>query len=135
MSYTRAADLYVGDVSSQIHEYLVTPKPCLFLDAHGVNWRGNPDYAMWGFGEVCASVDGAMAAIGTAATRHGEFAEIQRAAVADALGDTGAQAPHLAAQWIMARLAGTGDVPVEIDSGVPEISSATAESDFAAAKS
>ena len=135
MSYTRAADLYIGDVSSQIYEYLVTPKPCLFLDAHGVNWRGNPDYAMWGFGEVCASVDGAMAAIGTAATRHGEFAEIQRAAVADALGDTGAQAPHLAAQWIMARLAGTGDVPVEIDSGVPEISSATAESDFAAAKS
>ncbi|WP_340313781.1 glycosyl transferase [Rhizorhabdus argentea] len=124
MSYTRAADLYIGDVSSQIYEYLVTPKPCLFLDAHGVNWRGNPDYAMWGFGEVCTSVDAAMAAIGTAAARHGEFADIQRAAVADALGDTGARAPHLAALWIMARLAGATEVPVEVGSGVPDISSA-----------
>lgn len=124
MSYTRAADLYIGDVSSQIYEYLVTPKPCLFLDAHGVTWRGNTDYAMWSFGEVCVSVDAAMAAIGTAAARHGEFAEIQRAAVADALGDTGAQAPYLAAQVIMARLAGTAEVPVEAGSIIPDISAA-----------
>ncbi|MBW8911467.1 MAG: hypothetical protein JF564_06200, partial [Sphingomonas sp.] len=110
--------------SSQIYEYLVIAKPCLFLDAHGVSWRGNPDYMMWGFGEVCASVDAAMAAMGTAAARHGEFAEIQRAAVADALGATGAQAPYLAAQRIMARLAGTAELPVEISSIIPDISSA-----------
>ena len=104
MSYTRTADIYVGDVSSQVYEFLVTPKPCLFLDAHASAWRDNPDYAMWTFGPVCASVDEAMAEISRATARHDEFAAIQRAAVADALGDTGADAPDVAARRIMARV-------------------------------
>lgn len=52
MSYTLAADLYVGDVSSQVYEYLVRPRPCLFVNGHGADWRDNPDYAMWHFGPV-----------------------------------------------------------------------------------
>ncbi len=31
MTYTRAADIYLGDVSSQIYEFLRTPKPALFI--------------------------------------------------------------------------------------------------------
>lgn len=52
MSYTMAANLYVGDVSSQIYEYLVRPRPCLFMNSHDAAWQGNPDYAMWDFGPV-----------------------------------------------------------------------------------
>lgn len=52
MSYTLAADLYVGDVSSQVYEYLVRPRPCLFVNGHGADWQDNPDYAMWRFGTV-----------------------------------------------------------------------------------
>ena len=31
MTYTRAADIYIGDVSSQVYEFLRTPKPALFV--------------------------------------------------------------------------------------------------------
>jgi CDP-glycerol glycerophosphotransferase (TagB/SpsB family) len=31
MTYTRGADIYIGDVSSQIYEFLRTPKPALFI--------------------------------------------------------------------------------------------------------
>lgn len=33
MTYTLAADVYLGDVSSQVYEFLLEPRPCLFLDA------------------------------------------------------------------------------------------------------
>ena len=104
MSYTRAADIYIGDVSSQVYEYLVTPKPCLFLDAHATAWAGNPDYAMWRFGAVCGSLEDAMVGIERAEARHGEFVDIQRAARSEALGDSGAEAPNIAARLIMKRL-------------------------------
>ncbi len=104
MSYTRAADIYIGDVSSQIYEFLVTPKPCLFLNADGAAWQGNPDYAMWSFGAVAGSVEEAIAELDRAASRHGEYADIQRAAVIDALGDSGDEAPEIAARIILERL-------------------------------
>ena len=104
MSYTRAADIYIGDVSSQVYEFLVSPRPCLFLDAHQHPWRDNPDYAMWAFGAVCGSVDEAMAELDRASARHGAFEAIQRAAIVDALGDSGADAPDVAARLIKHRV-------------------------------
>jgi len=32
MSYTTSADAYLGDVSSQVYEFLLTPRPCIFLN-------------------------------------------------------------------------------------------------------
>ncbi len=34
MSYTLSADAYIGDVSSQIYEFLYRPRPCFFIDVH-----------------------------------------------------------------------------------------------------
>ncbi len=34
MSYVLAADIYLGDVSSQVYEFLWRPRPCVFLDAN-----------------------------------------------------------------------------------------------------
>ena len=34
MTYTLAADLYLGDVSSQVYEFLLRPRPCLFINSH-----------------------------------------------------------------------------------------------------
>ncbi len=56
MTYTRAADIYIGDVSSQIYEFLIKPRPCIFLNSHHAAWQGNPDYAFWNFGPVIDSV-------------------------------------------------------------------------------
>lgn len=73
MTYTLGADLYLGDVSSQVYEYLVRPRPCLFVDANAVDWRDNPDYAMWHFGEVIAPDRDPVAAIDRAFASHAAY--------------------------------------------------------------
>ena len=98
MSYTSAADIYLGDVSSQVYEFLTVPKPCIFIDAHGVPWKDNPDYAMWQFGPVCADMAQIINALNHAKQGHSAYVEIQRAMVADALGDRGDRAAEVAAQ-------------------------------------
>ena len=40
MTYTNAADIYLGDVSSQVYEFSTQPRPCVFINAHGVAWQG-----------------------------------------------------------------------------------------------
>ena len=56
MTYTKAADLYIGDVSSQVCEYLFQPKPCIFLNSHHIDWKDNPYYSHWELGLVIEDV-------------------------------------------------------------------------------
>jgi hypothetical protein len=56
MAYTNAADIYLGDASSQLYEYLLRPRPCLFVDAHQTEWQGDPNYAHWQAGPVIDDV-------------------------------------------------------------------------------
>ncbi|MEX1147647.1 MAG: hypothetical protein WEB93_04610, partial [Sphingomonadales bacterium] len=56
MTYTLSADVYLGDVSSQVYEFILKPRPCVFLDAHGASWRDNPDYLFWTMGPVVSDV-------------------------------------------------------------------------------
>lgn len=84
MTYMRDADLFIGDISSQVYEYIVRPRPCLFLNAHAVDWRHNPHYANWHLGEVIDDPAGLGAAIDRAAERHAAvYRARQEAAVAD----------------------------------------------------
>lgn len=85
MTYTLGADLYIGDVSSQVYEFLVQPRPCLFVDAHGVDWRNSADYAMWQLGEVVPPDCDILAAIDRAFARHAEFRPLQQARLRQAL--------------------------------------------------
>lgn len=66
MTYTNGADLYLGDVSSQIYEFLYTPRPCLFLNSHNVEWEGDANYAHWRAGPVIAGPDQLAAGFGNA---------------------------------------------------------------------
>jgi len=52
MTYTKMADLYIGDVSSQIVEYLVHPRPCVFLNNNKISWKDNSHYLHWKLGPV-----------------------------------------------------------------------------------
>lgn len=70
MTYTEAADIFVGDVSSQVYEFLIRPRPCIFLNAHHVAWQGNPDFAHWQLGDVVEDPRDLMAAIRAAPARH-----------------------------------------------------------------
>ncbi|MGY8813529.1 MAG: CDP-glycerol glycerophosphotransferase family protein [Gammaproteobacteria bacterium] len=56
MTYTLASDIYIGDVSSQFYEFLVKPRPCLFANAHNVEWKDDPNYLMWHAGPVINDV-------------------------------------------------------------------------------
>ena len=52
MTYTSAADVYLGDVSSQVYEFLRERRPCMFLNAHGIDYTDDPNYAHWQAGRV-----------------------------------------------------------------------------------
>jgi hypothetical protein len=96
-SYTAAADLYLGDTSSQVVEFMIRPRPCVFLNALGAAWRGDESYAMWGGGEVVEAIDALIPALERAPGAHDGFASFQAGFVADALGDIGGGAPARAA--------------------------------------
>lgn len=86
MSYSISADIYLGDVSSQIYEYLLNPRPCVFINSHGVSWEHAPDYAFWQLGEV-VSPDHVIAAVKRAASVHAQYLPAQRAAVSSTFGE------------------------------------------------
>lgn len=70
MEYLNRADIYLGDVSSQVYEFLVRPRPCVFLNAHRIDWRGDPNYAHWAAGPVIQRVEDLEHGLATAQLRH-----------------------------------------------------------------
>lgn len=70
MTYTNAADIYLGDVSSQIYEFLRFPRPAVFINSHHHNYNLDPNYAHWRAGEVIQSVDDLGAALNNAEPLH-----------------------------------------------------------------
>jgi hypothetical protein len=87
MSYAMAADIYLGDMSSQLYEFLIRPRPAAFLNAHGAAWRDNPRFGGWALGEVADKAGDVMAVIDRAVAGHAEKAAAQQAAVRDAFGE------------------------------------------------
>ena len=103
-SYTAAADIYLGDTSSQVVEYLARPRPCVFLNNRALDWRGEPDMSFWTCGEVVDSLDRLPGAIDEAERLHSSFAAVQRRFATTALGDISGAAPERAAEAILAAL-------------------------------
>ena len=101
-SYTAAADLYLGDTSSQVLEYLVRPRPCVFLNSQRVAWRATDDHGFWECGEVVDHFGRLAEALGRAAALHERFRAIQQQLTHAALGEFGGDAPQRCAQEILA---------------------------------
>ncbi|MDX3910494.1 MAG: hypothetical protein QHC67_11815 [Sphingobium sp.] len=87
MTYTQAADLYLGDVSSQLYEFLVRPRPAVFINTHDVVWEGNSRYAGWQLGEVVRKPVEILDAIDRAFRNEPAQILRQQEAVAFAFGD------------------------------------------------
>lgn len=87
MTYVRSADIYLGDMSSQLYEFLIDPRPAAFFNAHKVDWRPNPRYAGWHLGEVADHVQAIVPTIDRAVAGHLDVASRQRSAVREAFGD------------------------------------------------
>lgn len=85
MTYTMAADVYLGDVSSQVYEFLLSPRPCVFINAHAEQWETNPDYDFWRLGEVVAP-HGVVDAVERAFGVHETFLLKQEEAISRTFG-------------------------------------------------
>lgn len=84
MTYLFAADIYLGDVSSQAYEFLIEPRPCVFLNAHGVSWESDPHYTHWRFGPVIGDVPHELGpALAEAFNSHPRFKPIQESGIAE----------------------------------------------------
>lgn len=104
MTYTRAADIYLGDVSSQVYEFLRTPKPCLFLNPGQVDWRGDESFHHWQYGPVLTSVDHLTDAVEAARANHGDYVEIQKTGFAESFDLTATPSSERAARAIAERV-------------------------------
>ena len=105
MSYTSGADIYLGDVSSQVYEFLATPRACLFLNAHRVRWEGDPDYLFWTLGDVVEDLAALPGALDAAPGRHSIFAGAQCERLAESIGGDPAGAAQRGADAIRRFLA------------------------------
>ena len=81
MTYMLGADIYLGDVSSQVYEFLLRPRPCVFVNDRKVAWEGDESFAQWRFGAVIEDVETELlTALDQAKARHATFAKEQTSA-------------------------------------------------------
>lgn len=78
MSYVLGADAYLGDVSSQIAEFLVRPRPCLFLNPRRTDWEDRPEYRFWTLGPVLDDAARLESALAQAFASHADYLPAQR---------------------------------------------------------
>ncbi|HKY82770.1 MAG TPA: hypothetical protein VJM09_15010 [Sphingobium sp.] len=106
MSYTIAAHIYLGDASSQTYEFLLHPRPCIFLNSYGIDWRSDPNFAHWQAGEVISRVEELDDALDRAEELHEKhYRDVQERLFADSFDLNGRPSSDRAAE-VIASLAG-----------------------------
>jgi hypothetical protein len=78
MTYTQASDVYIGDVSSQVYEFICKPRPCIFVNFEHREWQDDEAYAHWRLGQVIDSVEELRPALERARVLQPHFEEAQR---------------------------------------------------------
>ncbi len=79
MAYTQAADIYLGDASSQVYEFLLRSRPCIFLNPQGHDWRGDKNFNHWRMGQVISGASQLGVALEMAQADHAaEYRHVQR---------------------------------------------------------
>jgi len=116
MSYAEAASVYIGDVSSQVYEFLRRPRPCVFLNLDRVAWRGNENYEHWKLGQIVESLDELEQALRRAREVQPQFEAAQRKAVARSIAPTDGRASQLQAEVILAFAEGPAALDAWIES-------------------
>jgi hypothetical protein len=83
MTYMLNSDVYLGDVSSQVYEFLLEPRPCIHLNPNGVDWKDDPFYYHFHLGQVVDDVERDLrAALDDAFASHPRYLDEQRRAFA-----------------------------------------------------
>ncbi|WP_156347106.1 hypothetical protein [Sphingomonas sp. Leaf33] len=102
MTYTLGADIYIGDGSSQIYEWIARPRPAIFLNPEGIVWRNDPNFAHWHLGEVIDDMADLNAAIDRALADPHRFDAAQQDAFARTFAPSDRPAAARAAAAILA---------------------------------
>lgn len=56
MTYTRSADIYLGDVSSQVYEFIIDPRPCIFINSFNFDYQNDFNFRFWSCGPVISKI-------------------------------------------------------------------------------
>jgi hypothetical protein len=80
MSYTMSADVYLGDVSSQVYEFLIQPRPCIFLNLDHRDATCDT-FAHWKLGQVIERANALPGALAQANDLQPGFVAAQEAAM------------------------------------------------------
>jgi hypothetical protein len=114
MAYTNCADVYLGDASSQVYEFLRTPRPCVFMNPHHIEHMGDPNFAHWQAGPVIGAASSLGAALEHAIAHHAShYRPIQRR-LFDYTFDLAADASSVRAATAIAGILGLGTPQTEI---------------------
>lgn len=104
MTYTLSADIYLGDVSSQVLEFLIRPRPCIFLNPRRLAASDDPGFPYWRLGPLVDDIGGMAEALATRESWLPDFLPAQREAFDAAFPALDEPAPELAARAIAAFL-------------------------------
>lgn len=105
MSYTASADIYVGDMSSQIYEFLERPRPAFFLDTHrGQDTEPEANHLHWRAGPVVQSVDALTAILGDWRTIGAHYRDAQARLFTETFDRTATPATQRAATVLLTAL-------------------------------
>ncbi len=102
MTYSMAADIYLGDVSSQAFEFAMQPRPCIFLNPRGLEWRDREDFASWNLGPVVTNLPELDLALASVDRWRHQFDGVQSRRNLENFPDLGAPPPVLGARAIVA---------------------------------
>jgi hypothetical protein len=81
MTYLNAVDIYLGDMSSQIYEFIARPRPAVFLDPFDADQPRN--FRSWTFGPVIDQVDQLGPALARTRNEFDQYRPKQEAALAE----------------------------------------------------
>lgn len=101
MSYSEAASVYIGDISSQVYEFVRRPRPCIFLNLNRIAWRGDDHYSHWRMGQVIEDLAELAPALARADALQPGFEPVQRAMIARSIDDSPLPASERQARAIL----------------------------------
>ncbi len=100
MSYSLEADIYLGDWSSQVYEFLLHPRPVIFLNSHHHEWQGKEDYLWWTLGKVAENISEMHAALTPDQAWQSQYEAAQKAAFNYTFAEAAQSAPERSAAAI-----------------------------------
>lgn len=77
MTYLKTADIFLGEVSSQVFEFILNPRPCIFINQQQLAYQGKDTYRFWKCGEVIEDLKGLDRALHQAEAKHEQYRPTQ----------------------------------------------------------